>query len=97
VTQKKKREKQHKQSEPSPEPEPEPGEAPSKFKGQKAVRYESDYTVCSLFSPEQIAKEFGVPAGSDVVTIAEAAAEGYRPDFQQAAFEGCLDGMLSQE
>jgi hypothetical protein len=48
-----------------------------------------------LFPPSQIAKEYGLPASADPVSIAEAYADGYQPQFHQAAFEGCLDGLGS--
>lgn len=79
--------------EPKPDPEPKPGGAPAKFSGAQADRYETDYFICNSAGTSKVAKEFGVP-GADEVAAAEAYADGYRADFHQAAFEGCLDGLL---
>lgn len=84
-------------AESAPEPESESETSSSKFTGAQANRYQEDKEICSLFPPSQVAKEFGLPAGSDEATIAEAYADGYQPAFHQAAFEGCLDGMLGRE
>jgi len=77
-------------------PKPEPGEAPAKFTGLKADRYETSYLVCKDARTSKVAKEYGLPAGSDEVTVAETYADDYRADFHQAAFEGCLDGLLGK-
>lgn len=79
---------------PPQEPEPQPGEAPAKFAGPQADRYETDYFICQSAGTSKVAKEFGV-FGADEVAAAEAYADGYRADFHQAAFEGCLGGLLA--
>ncbi len=61
----------------------------------QAKRYQEDREICGLFPPSQIAKEYGLPVSADPVSIAEAYADGYQPQFHQAAFEGCLDGLGS--
>jgi hypothetical protein len=86
-------ERQGAQAKSEPEPESEP--ASGGFTGALAKRYQEDKELCGLFPASQIAKEYGVPAGADPVTIAEAYADGYQPQFHQAAFEGCLDGLGS--
>jgi hypothetical protein len=82
-------ERQGEKAKPKPEP------ASGGFTGAQAKRYQEDKELCSLFPPSEIAREYGVPASSDPVTIAEAYADGYQPQFHQAAFEGCLDGLGS--
>lgn len=77
------------------EPASEPESSGGKFTGAQAKRYQEDREICGLFPPSQIAKEYGLPASADAVSIAEAYADGYRPQFHQAAFEGCLDGLGS--
>jgi hypothetical protein len=89
----KQRKKEAAKAKPAPEPEPQPGEAPAKFTGPQADRYETDYFICESAGTSKVAKEFGVP-GADEVAAAEAYADGYRADLHQAAFEGCLDGLL---
>lgn len=80
---------------PEPEPVPEPGSASGGFTGPQAKRYAEDREICGLFPPSKVARDLGLPANSDSVTIAEAYADGYQPQFRQAAFEGCLDGLGS--
>jgi hypothetical protein len=74
---------------------PEPESSGGKLTGAQAKRYQEDREICGLFPPSQIAKEYGLPASADSVSIAEAYADGYQPQFHQAAFEGCLDGLGS--
>lgn len=74
---------------------PKPESSGGKFTGAQAKRYQEDREICGLFPPSQIAKEYGLPASADPVSIAEAYADGYQPQFHQAAFEGCLDGLGS--
>jgi len=69
-----------------------PGEAPSKFTGVHAENYEIAYDVCKVFGLREVAKEFKTPRNP---VAAEGYASGYRPGFQQAPFEGCLDGLLA--
>jgi hypothetical protein len=77
------------------EPVPKPESSGGKFTGAQAKRYQEDREICGLFPPSQIAKEYGLPASAGPVSIAEAYADGYQPQFHQAAFEGCLDGLGS--
>ena len=88
---KRERKKEAAKAEPAPEPESSGG----KFTGAQAKRYQEDFEICGLFPPSQIAKEYGLPASAGQVSIAEAYADGYQPQFHQAAFEGCLDGLGS--
>jgi hypothetical protein len=74
---------------------PAPDSSGGKFTGAQAKRYQEDREICGLFPSSQIAKEYGLPASADLVSIAEAYADGYQPQFHQAAFEGCLDGLGS--
>jgi hypothetical protein len=76
-------------------PAPEPDSSGGKFTGAQAKRYQEDREICGLFPSSRIAKEYGLPASADSVSIAEAYADGYQPQFHQAAFEGCLDGLGS--
>ncbi len=62
------------------------------WRGGQAVRYERSYRVCSVFSVREIARELGVPAKARVAARAHAQA-WYPPQFQRAAFEGCIDGF----
>ena len=70
-------------------------ESTSKFTGAQAKRYQEDKELCGLFPPSKVARDLGLPASSDSITIAEAYADGYQPQFHQAAFEGCLAGLGS--
>lgn len=65
-------------------------ETPPGFLVSPQEIYEQEKELCSLFTVKEIAKDYGVAA--DPIAAAEAVAEGYQPPFQQAAFEGCLDG-----
>lgn len=63
------------------------------FTGKYAERYEEDRIVCGLAPHSQIAREFGIASTSHPLEVAEAYAEGFYGRFEQAAFEGCLDGI----
>jgi len=63
------------------------------FTGKYAQRYEEDRIVCGLVPHSQIAREFGIASTSHPLEVAEAYAEGFYGRFEQAAFEGCLDGI----
>lgn len=63
------------------------------FTGKYAERYEEDRIVCGLVPHAQIAREFGIASTSHPLEVAEAYAEGFYGRFEQAAFEGCLDGI----
>lgn len=91
-------EEQQRQKEASksqPEPAPEPESSSGGFTGPQAKRYAEDREICGVFPASKVARDLGLPAGSDSVAIAEAYADGYQPQFHQAAFEGCLDGLGS--
>jgi hypothetical protein len=77
---------------PRPKPKPKPGDVPSKFTGVQANNYEIAYQVCGVFGLKKTAQDLHVKA--EPVTVAEAYADDYRPRFQQAPFEGCLDALL---
>lgn len=90
--------------EPEPEREPEPEtteQTPTgsdKFTGQDRENYEIAKEVCGAFPAEQSARDLGLTGNrgrtsEELVEIAETYAEGLRPSFRQAAFEGCLDGL----
>ena len=68
-------------------------EASGGFTGKYAERYEEDRIVCGLVPHSQIAREFGIAATSHPVEVAEAYAEGFYGRFEQAALEGCYDGI----
>jgi hypothetical protein len=78
--------------EPGPEPEPEP-EAADGLRGQEAVIYEYARTFCRAFPEREVARDLGLAPDADPVSIAEAYAGGKSPQFQEAAFEGCLEGL----
>jgi hypothetical protein len=78
-----------------PDSRSEPESTSGGFTGPQAKRYEEDREICGLFPPSKVARDLGLSASSDSVTIAEAYADGYQPQFHQAAFEGCLDGLGS--
>lgn len=63
------------------------------FTGKYAQRYEEDRIVCGLVPHSQIAREFGIASTSHPLEVAEAYAEGFYGRFEQAAFEGCFDGI----
>lgn len=63
------------------------------FTGKYKDRYDEDKIICGVFPQAQVAKEFHVSASAEPVAIAEAYAEGFYGEFQQAAFEGCLAGL----
>lgn len=67
------------------------------FTGKYKKRYEEDRIVCGLVPYTQIAKEFGIAASSEPLEVAEAYAEGFYGRFEQAAFEGCFDGIQDRE
>ncbi len=89
--------------EPNPaEREPTPsGEAPTlpgEFAGQDRENYNSAREICGAFPAVRSARDLGLRnnrgrTAEELVEIAEKYAEGFRPNFQQAAFEGCLDGL----
>lgn len=61
--------------------------------GQAAEVYSIAKKSCSAFPPKQVAGDLNLPSESDYVTIAEKFAAGYQPQFEQPAFEGCIDGL----
>lgn len=63
------------------------------FSGKYAERYKEDRIVCGLVPHSQIAREFGIASTSHPVEVAEAYAEGFYGKFEQAALEGCYDGI----
>jgi hypothetical protein len=79
-----------------PEAKPEPTGA-AKFTGQDRRNYEDAKFICSGFPPRKLASDLGldvdVHTSEGLGRIAEAYAADYRPNFRQAVFEGCLDGL----
>jgi hypothetical protein len=79
----------------------EAGTGTEKFTGQDRINYEQARTVWRAFPPKQVAQDLGIAVdvgtSEGLVRIAEKYAEGYRPDFRQAVFEGCLDGLPDPE
>jgi hypothetical protein len=54
--------------------------------------YTQARTICKVFTPKQVAAEYG--SKSDPVSAAEKYAEvSFQPVFKQPAFEGCLKGF----
>jgi hypothetical protein len=71
---------------------PDPGNTADKWEGtQFETAYELEFQICKEFGVKEVAKEYGSPA--DPIDAAIAVSETYQPAFQQAAFEGCLDGF----
>jgi hypothetical protein len=66
-----------------------------KFTGVHANNYEIAYYACGSFSPKKMARDFGI-SSTHPVDLADAYAEGYRPGFRQANYEGCLDVLLGR-
>lgn len=78
------------------ETKPEPTGA-AKFTGQDRRNYEEAKAICSSSPPSKVASDLGldvdVHTSEGLGRIAEKYAEDYRPNFRQAVFEGCLDGL----
>ena len=55
--------------------------------------YANAKAVCSAFPARKVARDLGVPEGSDLTTIATAYAHGYRPPFRPPVYRGCLAGL----
>ncbi len=63
------------------------------FSGKYEEAYEVALFACGNFPLERIAKEFHLSPSAGEFEVAEAYAEGYYGQFEQAAFEGCIEGI----
>jgi nitrous oxide reductase accessory protein NosL len=93
------------QSPPPPPPKPEPKPKPatgastwsdavvSPYTISKRDVYQQSRDVCSVFSAEQVAKEYKAESSSPVAAAIAYAEATYQPVFQQPATDGCLDGF----
>jgi hypothetical protein len=62
------------------------------YKGTHRRAFVLSYQICSIFTPKEVAEEFG--GSSDPFAAADTyATETYRPEFQIAGRNGCLDGF----
>jgi hypothetical protein len=78
---------------PSPKPPSTPPASTPKSQSEpkRSPAYRDSRDLCAVFGPAQVQKEYG---GSNPAEAAQAYAEqSYQPQFQQDAFEGCLDGF----
>ncbi|MEK6276928.1 MAG: hypothetical protein AABM29_02810 [Actinomycetota bacterium] len=66
------------------------------FTGVHAENYEIAKVACGQPPKAQAARDLGLPESADEFAIAEEYASAYQPAFQQANFEGCLDGLLGK-
>lgn len=60
------------------------------FTGEYEEAYEVALFACGFYPLERIAKEFHISPSANEFEVAEAYAEGYYGQFEQAAFEGCI-------
>jgi hypothetical protein len=79
-----------------PEPAPAATDSASGFTGKYRSRYEEDKVICGVFPEAQIAKEFHVP-GAGPIEIAEAYAEGFYGQFEQAALRVAWRGSTPDQ
>ncbi len=64
-----------------------------KFCGDLKATYESAFYGCSAFTRRDLKEQLGA-ASTNVDDIGEAFASAYQDFAKQAAFEGCVDGIL---
>jgi hypothetical protein len=67
------------------------------FDGKYEEAYELGLFACAFHPLQRIAKEFHISPSSNELEVAEAYAEGYYGGFEQAAFEGCFDGIRKRQ
>jgi hypothetical protein len=79
-------------SKPKPEAKKTPAQAAG-FTGKYEEAYEVALFACGFHPLERIAKEFHISPSANELEVAEAYAEGYYGRFEQAAFEGCIEGI----
>jgi uncharacterized protein YfcZ (UPF0381/DUF406 family) len=63
------------------------------FTGRYEEAYELALFACGFHPLERIAKEFRISPSANELEVAEAYADGYYGRFEQAAFEGCIEGI----
>lgn len=63
------------------------------WKGSLANAYRQTYVVCRLFGPVKVRREYGIKETSAVMVALRYSQEAWRAKWQQAGFEGCLDGF----
>lgn len=66
------------------------------FTGKYEDGYEIAVFVCGNYPLERIAKELHAPASAEPLEVAETYADAYWGRFQQAAFEGCFEGIMDR-
>ena len=67
------------------------------FTGKYEEAYELALFACAFHPLARIAREFHISSTSNQLEVAEAYADGYNGQFEQAAFEGCFQGVEKQE
>ena len=79
------------------EPEKQTPAQAAGFEGKYEEAYEVGLSACAFYPLERIAKEFGISPSANELEVAEAYAEGYYGRFEQAAFEGCFEGIRKRQ
>lgn len=90
------REEEERSAEQKPKISRKPKKTPAQaagFSGKYEEAYELAIFACSNFPLERIAKEFHLSPSAGELEVAEAYADGYYGQFEQAAFEGCIEGI----
>jgi hypothetical protein len=67
------------------------------FTGKYEEAYEVALFACGFYPLERIAKEFHISPSANEFEVAEAYADGYYGQFEQAAFEGCIEGIRNPQ
>ena len=79
------------------EPEKQTPAQAAGFEGKYEEAFEVGLSACAFYPLKRIAKEFGISPSANEVEVAEAYAEGYYGRFEQAAFEGCFEGIRKRQ
>jgi hypothetical protein len=67
------------------------------FTGKYEEAYEVALFSCGFYPLERIAKEFHISPSANELEVAEAYSDGYYGQFEQAAFEGCIEGIRNPQ
>jgi hypothetical protein len=70
-----------------------PGAGPTRFSPKQHAIYELQKTACGAFSPKQTGREYGIESSDPVEIAQQLSKKVARPEFEEAAFEGCLAGF----